>query len=191
MYFSNTSPSQEKTPPSPYLKSPINLHTILSTIVLSPQPSPNPVVPTTPNPLITAPHDDPLIRQLGAHPLPVLLQMCRLPLTAPNTGAQNNSSPQTAQTDPARLPHPLEAPKQVEKGLAKAAVHETVRDRVAAAGRVGEQLEKANACVGEVLVQDFRHAEHGHGVDDIQRRPAYKELDDDHGQHLNHALLVQ
>lgn len=120
-----------------------------------------------------------------------MLQLSGLPLAAAHTRAQDDGAPEPAQTNPAGLAHPLEAAEQVEERLAKAPVHEAVRDWIATTGRVGEQLEEADARIGDGLVQHVGHPEHGHRVDDVERGPAHEKLDNDHGQHLNHALLVQ
>lgn len=82
------------------------------------------------------------------------------------------------------------APEHVQERLAEAGVHEAVRDGVAAARAVGQQLEEADARVAEARV-DGPVVEQGDRVDHVQRRPAQEELEHQHEQHLDHALLAQ
>lgn len=82
-----------------------------------------------------------------------------------------------------------EAPEQVQEGLPEAAAHEAVRDRIAAGGGVRQQLEETDGRVAQIVVHGAR-PEQGHRVDDVQGRPAQEELQHDHEQHLDDALLV-
>lgn len=84
---------------------------------------------------------------------------------------------------------PPAAQKHIRAGLAEAAIHEAVRDRIAAARRVGEQLQKRDRLVADVLVHQIR-IEDDQRVDGVQRRPADEELQHDDEQHLDDALLV-
>lgn len=82
------------------------------------------------------------------------------------------------------------AAEHVEERLAEAGVHEAVRDGVAAARAVGQQLKETDAGVAEARV-DGHVVEQGDRVDDVQRRPAQEELEHQHEQHLDDALLAQ
>lgn len=82
-----------------------------------------------------------------------------------------------------------EAPKQVQEGLPEATAHEAVRDGVAAGRGVRQQLEETDGRVAQVVVHGAR-PEQGHRVDDVERCPAQEELQHDHEQHLDDALLV-
>lgn len=81
------------------------------------------------------------------------------------------------------------APEERSERLAKATIHETVRDRIAATGRIGEQLAAADGRIAERLVHEFRFEQHQR-VDDIQRCPAEEELQHNDEQHLDDAPAI-
>lgn len=87
------------------------------------------------------------------------------------------------------VPRPLDAAEQLQETFAKAHVHEAVGDGIAAAGRVGQQLQQADASVADGVV-DILVGEEDDGVDGVERRPADEELQHHHAQHLDDALFV-
>lgn len=77
------------------------------------------------------------------------------------------------------------AVEKPEERLAKFSVHETVRDGIAAAGYVGEQLHEADAGATYDRVHEVRR-EKVPRIDYVQRRPADEELQDYHEEHPDH-----
>lgn len=74
------------------------------------------------------------------------------------------------------------AVKEPEECLAKFSVHETIRDGIAAAWDVGQQLHQADAGATDDRVHQFGR-EKVPRIDHVQRRPAHEELEDYHEQH--------
>lgn len=77
------------------------------------------------------------------------------------------------------------AVEEAEERLAKFSVHETVRDGVAAAGDVGQQLHQADAGATDDRVHQLG-LEEIPGIDHVQRRPAHEELEDYDEEHPDH-----
>lgn len=77
------------------------------------------------------------------------------------------------------------AVEEAEERLAKFSVHETVRDGIAAARDVSQQLHQADAGATHHRVDQFGREEVP-GIDHVQRRPADEELEDYHEEHPDH-----
>lgn len=77
------------------------------------------------------------------------------------------------------------AVEETEERLAKFSVHETVRDGIAAARDVSQQLHQANTGATDDRVHQLG-GEEVPRIDHMQRRPADEELEDDHEEHPDH-----
>lgn len=84
----------------------------------------------------------------------------------------------------------LQAPEEMQKRLPETAIHEAVRDGIAATGRIRQQLKETNRGVSQIIVNDGR-IEQDKSVDGVERRPADEELQDYGKEHFDDAFLVQ
>jgi hypothetical protein len=76
-----------------------------------------------------------------------------------------------------------EASEKIKKSLSKSYVHEAVRDRIAARRRERQQLEEADCGVAKILIHCL-WIEQTYCVDNVQRRPTDKKLQDNYEEHL-------
>lgn len=83
------------------------------------------------------------------------------------------------------LPPTAVAVEKAEERLAKFSVHETVRDGIAAARDVSQQLHQANAGAADDRVHQVG-SEEVPRIDHMQRCPAHEKLKDYHEEHSDH-----
>lgn len=83
------------------------------------------------------------------------------------------------------LPPTTVAVKESEERLAKFFVHEAIRDGIATAGDVSQQLDQADASTTDHRVHEIGRKEVPR-IDHVQRCPAYEELQHNHEEHSDH-----
>lgn len=83
----------------------------------------------------------------------------------------------------------MAATEQIEEGFAKASVHKTIRNWIAAGRGICQQLAETNGGVAKCVVDEFR-IEERHGVYYVEGSPADEEFENDYEQHFDDTLLV-
>lgn len=82
------------------------------------------------------------------------------------------------------------AVEKAKEGLSKLSVHETVRDRIAATGNVGEQLYQADARTTDDGIHQL-WCKKIPRIDHVQRCPADKKFQHDYKQHPDHLKFTR
>jgi len=77
------------------------------------------------------------------------------------------------------------AVEEPEERLTKFFVHEAVRDGIAAAGDISQQLHQADTGTADHRVHEIRRKKIPR-IDHVQWRPAYEEFQHNHEEHPDH-----